>query len=197
VNPTIPFEFKKSTQALNYLAHLNGGSISKLRAMKLIYFADRFHLRKYGRFITNANYVAMKLGPVPSEVLNIADSNFETAADREYANTFISTSNTKIKTVKAIQMEVFSETDRESLLHVWKKFGHFPRLPDLTHRFPEWRKHESDFKAGVKRKHIKIEDFLENAPDDLEYCPKLSDDDKSLLIEQIRDASSIHASFRR
>ncbi len=197
MNLNIPFEFKKSTQALNYLAHLNHGSISKLRAMKLIFFADRFHLRKYGRFITNANYVAMKLGPVPSEVLNIADSNFDTVAEREYANTFISTSNTNIKTVNKVQTEVFSETDREALLYVWKKFGHCTRLPDLTHRFPEWRKHEADFKSGIKRKHIKIEDFLENAPDDLEYCPKLSEDDKSLLLEQIRYAASIYASFRR
>jgi uncharacterized phage-associated protein len=36
-----------------------------------MYFADRKHLEKYGRFICGDSYVAMKHGPVPSEIYDI------------------------------------------------------------------------------------------------------------------------------
>lgn len=55
----LPFDYRKTTQALNFFAVKNGGHINKMRSIKLIYFADRFHLRKYGRPITNDEYFAM------------------------------------------------------------------------------------------------------------------------------------------
>ena len=61
------FDFKKATQALNYLAMNFGGKINKMQAIKLIYFADRYHLRKYGRPVTNDEYVAMGYGSVGSK----------------------------------------------------------------------------------------------------------------------------------
>ena len=66
MNTGFQFAYKKATQALNFFAIENGGEIEKLHALKLIFFADRYHLRKYGRPITNDQYWAMRLGPVPS-----------------------------------------------------------------------------------------------------------------------------------
>ena len=59
-------QFEKTVQVLNWLARRNGGRIGKLRAMKLVFFADRYHLRKHGRMVTEDEYWAMKYGPVPS-----------------------------------------------------------------------------------------------------------------------------------
>ena len=56
------FNYKKATQALAYFAEKSGGTINRLKGLKLIYFADRYHLRKYGRLITNDTYFAMDNG---------------------------------------------------------------------------------------------------------------------------------------
>jgi hypothetical protein len=69
----LPFVYKKATQAVNYFAQRSGGIINKMKAIKLIYFADRYHLRKYGRPITNDEYLAMDYGLVSSGVKDIAE----------------------------------------------------------------------------------------------------------------------------
>ena len=52
---------EKIAQILNYIAHQAGSSdaINRLKALKLIYFADRYHLRRYGRSVSNDDYFAM------------------------------------------------------------------------------------------------------------------------------------------
>src|ERR1700683_762715 len=50
----IPVAVRKATQALNYFACLSASGapfaeINKMKALKLLFFADRYHLRKYGR----------------------------------------------------------------------------------------------------------------------------------------------------
>ena len=47
----------------------------KMKALKLVYIADRYHLRKYGRLITNDTYFAMNYGPVPSGTKDIAEAS--------------------------------------------------------------------------------------------------------------------------
>ena len=49
----LEFDHEKATQAINFFARESGGQINKMKAIKLIYFAERYHLRKYGRPITN------------------------------------------------------------------------------------------------------------------------------------------------
>ena len=69
----LEFDYKKATQAINYFTKKEGGQIEKLKLIKLVYLADRFHLRKYGRPIMNDTYLAMPLGPVGSSVKDIAE----------------------------------------------------------------------------------------------------------------------------
>ena len=83
------FSHKKATQAINFFACRNGGAIEKLRLLKLIFFADRYHLRKFGRPITNDPYWAMQFGPVASSVKELAEMDTVSGAERHYAMTFI------------------------------------------------------------------------------------------------------------
>jgi len=87
----LEFDYKKATQAINYLTKKEGGQIDKLKLMKLIYFADRYHLRRYGRPMFNDTYFAMRLGPVGSSVKDIAElsSRFLDDDERSYAGQFI------------------------------------------------------------------------------------------------------------
>src|SRR5438309_84841 len=71
----MPFSFshRKATQALNFFAQRAGGSINKMKALKLVYFADRYHLRKYGRPVVGDEYLAMNYGPVASGTKDLAE----------------------------------------------------------------------------------------------------------------------------
>lgn len=45
--------------------------LTKLRAAKLLYFADKYHLTTYGRPIVGDCYIRMDHGPVPSQSLDL------------------------------------------------------------------------------------------------------------------------------
>lgn len=44
------------------------GKLSKHHISKILYFADKFHIAKYGRTLSGQRYVAMQNGPVPSQI---------------------------------------------------------------------------------------------------------------------------------
>ena len=81
---------RKATQALYFFARQSGGRINKLKALKLLFFADRYHLRKYGRPVSECAYYAMKDGPVASEAKQVAEeSGFLPASARSHARKFL------------------------------------------------------------------------------------------------------------
>jgi len=63
-------------QALGYLLSLDDNhKMNRVKLIKLLWAADRFHLRKYGRSVTETDYVAMYHGPVSSLALDIANQS--------------------------------------------------------------------------------------------------------------------------
>jgi len=162
---------KKSTQALNYFARKKGGKINKMKAIKLVFFADRYHLRKYGRPIVGDIYWAMKLGPVGSNLLNTAKLSTE-LLDLDclnYAKSFLSNSGDSDKLLdllskKELDLNVFSQTDIEALEAVYNEFGDKDQfeLADITHSYPEWFKHRKDLENGKKRVRMNYLDFFPN-----------------------------------
>jgi uncharacterized phage-associated protein len=56
---------EKAVEALVYIAEKFPG-VGRFHAAKILYFAERFHLREFGRPIVGDRYIAMENGPVPS-----------------------------------------------------------------------------------------------------------------------------------
>lgn len=67
---TFEFDAKVAVEAVLYLA-TKSQEPTFHHIAKLLYFADRLHLERYGRFICGDDYVAMKNGPVPSRVYDM------------------------------------------------------------------------------------------------------------------------------
>jgi uncharacterized phage-associated protein len=194
VSISLNFDYKKAAQALNYFAVAEGGRISQLKALKLVYCADRYHLRKYGRPITNDDYWAMKLGPVPSGTRDISLLNSEYLDERElsYAADYISSDGYALISKKPVDNMLFSESDVEALRFSWEVFGQLVRfdIADITHLYPEWNKHKEALEIN-SRVHMYLEDFLQDPESDVNKCYELSDEMKKERLEQLKELAEV------
>lgn len=193
------FDYKKAAQALNYFAQKSGGQIEKLKALKLIYFADRYHLRKYGRLITNDIYFAMKLGPVASSTKDIIEnSEFLDDAEKEYAQQHLKLiSPYMLQSENPVDSEVFSDSDIEALNFAWDNFGHIEKyyLSKLTHSYPEWKRNELNLELNP-RIEMRLLDFLDDPDEDIEKCFALSSQERENLKEQIEETYYLDSLWR-
>jgi uncharacterized phage-associated protein len=173
-----PFAYKKATQALNFFARKAGGRLSKLKALKLVFFADRYHLRKYGRLITNDEYWAMDYGPVASNTKDLAEmSSFLGDREKDYAVKFLvaEDANHQFASKAPVDEEVLTLSDLEALHFAWDTFGRRTGLVDLTREYPEWKRFEAELMSRrVSRIRIRYEDFFENPPPGINPCHALT-----------------------
>lgn len=104
---------------------------------KIIYFADRLHLEKYGRFICGDSYVAMKHGPVPSGIYDILKDICRNAdlPIVKKAKGLLEIKDYNVKSLEDADLDYFSESDILCLNKAIKKYGHktFKQLTDLSH----------------------------------------------------------------
>jgi uncharacterized phage-associated protein len=198
-NNLLQFDHRKATQTLNYFAVKAGGKIKKLRALKLIFLADRFHLRKYGRLITSDRYVAMRYGPVPSTVEDIAKGNVNQIV-KAYSSKYVKTTTNgiQIESISPVDHSFFSDTDIEALEFSWNKFGHFDRwsLSDFTHHYPEWRKHKKALDSGSKVENINIKDFFEDPKVNINKCYELDDEERALRCDELDESTYLESLWK-
>jgi uncharacterized phage-associated protein len=192
------FNYRKATQALNQFALKQGGRINKMKALKLVYFADRYHLRKYGRLITNDTYVAMDNGAVPSSTRDILEkTGFIGTQEKDYANCYISTKGRyDLESNAPPDNNVFSQSDIEAIEFAWKQFGHLDKyaIAQLTHKYPEWLAHEETLKQKPQSSiPMDIDDFFDDPSGNVDKCFELSSTDKSLRLEHLKEMAYIES----
>lgn len=68
----IPIEKLKAI-LLYFCTYTEPRFLGKVKLMKLIYFLDFMHLKKYGAPVTFDNYVNLDHGPIPSTILNLVN----------------------------------------------------------------------------------------------------------------------------
>ena len=181
---TLPVKtFKKATQALNFFAVKKDGRINKMKAIKLIFLADKLHLRKYGRPIVGDSYLAMKYGPVGSQSKNVAElSDRLPKKIAVYARKYIKPTLDKntFVSVDSVDLSLFSKTDVECLNSVYKEFSDKDQfeLAEITHKYPEWLKHKKILESGKKKSvSMNYEDFFLDADHE-----RIFSQDKKVLI---------------
>ena len=200
----MPFSFshRKATQALNFFARRAGGRINKMKSLKLVYFADRYHLRKYGRPVVGDEYLAMNYGPVASSTKDLAEmSDFLGEDEERYAKRFIRPADSAItyQSVHDLDEKVLSQSDREALEFAWKKFGHVEKyaLAKLTHRYPDWKRHEPALQSKtVSRVPMNYRDFLKDPPPGVEPCHRLDDEMREAIASGIDELAAFEKLWR-
>ncbi len=175
---------KKIIQALAYLAFKMPDSvIDDMKAYKLLWLADRCHLRKNGRTITGDKYFAMPRGVVPTDAKHLLDGE-QTLLENPngYFEKWIEkTKDHKYKAIHEPETLEFSESDIEVLDQVISLYGNYSRhdLSDLSHRYPEWKEYENMIKDKSEKNSFPInidlmfEDSTEDKSDLFDQSPEL------------------------
>lgn len=133
MNKIIEFQFnkEKANTVILYLANKDYG-ISKMRLLKYVFFADLYHINKYGRPILGDRYVAMDNGPVLSKLYNMLKTSTK---DYHIEKKYI------IIPDNEPDLDNLSKSDIEALDYVLEQYSQYDtfEMSDLTHEYNSWK----------------------------------------------------------
>lgn len=188
--------YRKIVQAINFFASkTENGIISKLDMLKLVFLADRYHMRKFGTMITKDTYLAMDLGPVPSFTKKIAERKFNGGDNiKSYVDEFItSIDNNHISSKRPFDKDEFSNSEIEALNSAFLVFQQQSNIVRYTHRFPEWKKFQNELRKGSRKEKMDLLDFFTIFRGE-DYC-KVSDEHLKLSREIFEEENSFDRIF--
>jgi uncharacterized phage-associated protein len=199
------FDLDKFINALAYFASQGVRDLTKLKAIKLLYLADRYHLFRYGRPITGDRYIAMDYGPVPEGAFQLLSRITEPAevedAARERALETLDVhrgwrrqyKDPVLRARKKPDLDVFSESEIEALSAVVREFGGQPAraLVDLSHEHRAYR-HANAGRVAGSSVSLPYEYFFEDAPEDAKVVLALAhhEQDDRNFADALRAAGS-------
>ena len=152
--PDIKFNFNKlkANETILYLSNKDK-AISKMRLLKFLFFADLYHLKKYGRPIVGDNYVAMVKGPVLSKVYDMIKHS-----SKDYT-----VEDKTIIPKREANLYEFSKSDIEALDYAYNQYSQYTteKLSDLTHEEKCWIE-AIKREPGSKNAKILWEDMIDD-----------------------------------
>lgn len=146
------FSPEKLVQALAFFAQRGVRDLDKMKAAKLLFHADKFHLLKYGRPVIGDQYACMEYGPVPSASLNVMndvldhDEHFPPMAKELFDDYLIVEKGifrkyAVFRAKREPDLDVFSDSDIEALEYAQMNFGAKSAwaLSEESHAEPCWQ----------------------------------------------------------
>lgn len=161
---------KKATQAAARLLDKEGGRMSHMKLIKLLYLADRKALLSWGRPITFDWYFSLPHGPVLSFTLDKINTE-RAPAEESYWHTYISErQGHDVALLCAAPIDHLSPAEEAVLDEIYKEFGHLDQwqLRDYSHRLPEWMDPQGSRLPITVRDILAAEGFSEHDIDDVE-----------------------------
>ncbi len=141
MSASIRFRFRpeKFVNAVAYLAQ-NCPGATKLKICKLLYFADKEHLTRFGRPIIGDHYYKLPHGPIPSRGLDILRGR-GTPAEKALFEQYISVIGNSVHPKKRPNLKAFSKSDVEVLRSTSNRYGKLTpaKLRSLSHAEAAWR----------------------------------------------------------
>ncbi|MFT4131874.1 Panacea domain-containing protein [Labrys sp. (in: a-proteobacteria)] len=133
---------EKAVEALVYIAR-EFPRVGRFHASKILYFAERKHLREYGRPIVGDRYIAMENGPVPSFAYDVLRGTV-VPDDRELVIGALRQNDRfrhpAYEAEREPDLDVFSATDIECLNWAIEhcRLKTFGAISDETHTHVAW-----------------------------------------------------------
>jgi len=121
----LDFNIQSFIQPVLYILNKAGKPLDTHKISKILYFADREHLAKYGTSITDDSYIAMKYGPVPSTIYDIIKAvlgSSEIIPEEVVNNYFEKFSEKEINALAGYDEDEFSQSEIECLDNSLKKY---------------------------------------------------------------------------
>jgi uncharacterized phage-associated protein len=150
----IRFRFtpEKLVQALAFFADRGVRDLDKMKAAKLLFHADKYHLLRYGRPVLGDQYACMEYGPVPSASLNVmndvvaGDAHFPPVA-KELFDEYLTVEKKMFakypvfRSRKQPDLDAFSDSDIEALEYAHTNYGAKTawQLSEDSHAEPSWK----------------------------------------------------------
>ena len=123
--------------------------LGKVKLMKLFYFLDFMHIKKYGAPVTYDRYVNLEHGPIPSSIKNLVDTATDDIDNSILTDTISIERPDGIKMCRIIanrkftekDKENFSETELDILKRVCLRFGdkNTKYIEDVSHKEAPWQ----------------------------------------------------------
>lgn len=134
---------------LYFGAYTDKRFLGKVKLMKLFYFLDFMHVKKYGAPVTYDTYVNLEHGPIPSAIKNLIDTADDDIDSSILADTitFEKSNNQNMHRVKPLRnftekdKKYFSPNELEILQMVCQRFGdkNTKQIEDASHKEAAWK----------------------------------------------------------
>ena len=153
------FDAKKTLEVLLYIAHRCPDMYT---ALKVLFYADKAHLARYGRLVSNDRYKMMEHGPVPSGAYDLVKDvrDLRAPSRRIVPQGAFHMNRNLIVPDRHPDLDALSESDVECLDGAIAEYGGktFNQLKKLSHDDPA--------AAGVpENEFITLEGFVKSVPD--------------------------------
>ena len=180
----LPFNAKKTVQAAAVLLkHSPGLQMPYLRLLKLLYIAERESLREVMRPVVGGRTVAMRQGPLHSDVYDLIKKQ-----DAPWGN-HIRLDEYDVELTSDPGDSELCDYEVELLSKIAETYNTFTewQLVELTHSFAEWIKAYPDLKARTSHP-IHLTDILDAVG---------LHDQKQAILTEIRRETSEDRAFRK
>lgn len=137
----IRFREDKATQAAARLLQLDGGTMSHMKLIKLLYLADRTSLVRWGRPITFDWYFSMTHGPVLSFTLDRINAEADPQTPSYWHRYISEREGHSVRLLEESTNDQLSRVEEGILEEVFAQFGRMSQwdLRDYCHSLPEWQ----------------------------------------------------------
>ena len=139
---------KLKSLLLYFGTYTNKKFLGKVKLMKLIYFLDFIHVKKYGVPVTFDNYVNLEHGPIPSGVLNLVNSAIYDIDNSALSDTILFERPEGTEMCRIIPQRKFNERDKryftdtelEVMSEVVRRFGekNTKFIENASHKESPW-----------------------------------------------------------
>lgn len=151
-------KFLDAEKALEVVLYVSHRTNNLFNLVKTLYYADKYHLEKYGSLITGDHYIAMEDGPVPSGAYDlikfvrgddfIFDSKIVKAHPEDALRIEVEKGGNKTLVIplRAPNLDLLSESDKECLELSIEKYADMntSKLWRIVHKEEAYKHTEKD-----------------------------------------------------